>query len=58
VRALGTLEKVAGGVPALHAGGIDGGRRLGADQTVLSCARGGAVEEQEELPFFKSRLAA
>ena len=53
-----TLEEVAGGVPALHTGGIDSGRRLGVDQTALLCARGEAVEEQEKLPFFSSRLAA
>jgi hypothetical protein len=58
VLAVGPLEEVAGGVPALQAGGIDGRRRLLADQTALSCARGGAVDEQDELPFFSSRLAA
>src|SRR5579872_198211 len=45
VSAAGPLEEVAGGVPALQAGGIDGRRRLLADQAALLCARGGAVEE-------------
>jgi len=58
VPAVSTLEEVTGGVPALQAGGIDGGRRPGADQAVRLCVRGGAVEEQDEFPFFKSRLAA
>ena len=58
VLAVGPFEEVAGGVPALHAGGIDGRRRLWADQTALLCARGGAMEEQDELPFFSSLLAA
>ena len=58
VFAAGALEEVAGGVPALQAGGIDGRRRLGADQAALLGARGGAEEEGDERPFFSSRLAA
>jgi hypothetical protein len=52
------LEEVSGSVPAFHAGGIDGGGRLLADQAALACARGGLGEEQDELPFFSSLLAA
>lgn len=58
VPAVGSLEEVAGGVPTLQAGGIDGGRGLGADQAVFLGAQGDAAEEQDELPFFSSRLAA
>ena len=58
VLAAGAIEEVAGGVPALQAGGIDGRRRLGADQAAFLCAHGGAEEEDDELPFFSSRLAA
>ncbi len=58
VLATGPLEEVAGGVPALQAGGIDGRCGLLADQTALLCARGGAMEEQDERPFFSSLLAA
>ena len=43
-----TLKEVAGGVPALHAGGIDGGGRLGVDQTALLCLRGDAVKEEDQ----------
>ncbi len=58
VLAVGPFEEGAGGAPALQAGSIDGRRRLLADQTALLCVRGGAVEEQDELPFFNSLLAA
>lgn len=54
----GVFEEVSGSVSAFHAGGIDGGGRLRADQAALACARGGLGEEQDELPFFSSRLAA
>ena len=53
-----TFEEVSGSVPAFHAGGIDGGGRLVADQAALACVRGGLGEEQDERPFFSSRLAA
>jgi hypothetical protein len=56
--AAGALEEVARGVPALQAGGIDGSGRLLRDQAAFLAARGGLVEEQDELPFFSSRLAA
>jgi hypothetical protein len=52
------FEEVSGSVPAFHAGGIDGGGRLLADQAALACVRGGLGEEQDERPFFSSRLAA
>ena len=52
------FKEVAGSVPAFHAGGIDGGGRLVGNQAALACARGGLSEEQDELPFFSSRLAA
>jgi len=56
--AAGALEEVARGVPALQAGGVDGGLGLRADQAALLGARGGLEEEQDELPFFSSRPAA
>ena len=52
------LEEVAGGVPALHPGGVHGGGRLVTDQAALLGARGGAVAEGDELPFFSSLWAA
>jgi hypothetical protein len=58
VLAAGALEEVAGGVAALQAGGVDGRRGLLADQAALLGARGGLEEEQDELPFFTSRLWA
>src|SRR5262249_47414415 len=58
VPAAGPLEEVARGVSALQAGGVDGGGRLLPDQAAAACARGGLVEEEDELPFFSSRLAA
>lgn len=58
VLAIGLLEEVAGGVLAIQAGGINGGRRVGANQATLSVAPGGAEEKQDELPVFNSRLAA
>jgi hypothetical protein len=54
----GALEEVARGVPALQPGGIDGRGRLLADQAALFGARAGPVQEQDELPFFSSLLAA
>jgi hypothetical protein len=56
--AAGPLEEVLGGVTALQAGGIDGGLRLVTDQAALLGARGGLEEEQDEVPFFKSRCSA
>jgi hypothetical protein len=58
VLAASTLEEIAGGLPALQAGGIDGGLGLVADQAALLGARGGLEEEQDNLPFFNSRPAA
>jgi hypothetical protein len=58
VLATGPLEEVARGVPALQAGGIDGGGRLIRDQAAFPGARGGLEEEQDELPFLSSRLEA
>ena len=55
--AAGPLEEEARGVPALQAGGIDGGGRFVRDQAAFLRARGGLEEEQDELPFF-SRPAA
>src|SRR5262245_49790322 len=55
--AAGTLEEVARGVPALQAGGIDGGGRLVGDPAAFLGARAGLEEEQDVLPFF-SLLAA
>jgi len=54
----GPCEEVAGGVTALQASSIDSGLRLVADQAALLGARGGLEEEQDDLPFFSSRLAA
>jgi hypothetical protein len=54
----GPLEEVARGVVALQAGGIDGGLGLLLDQAALLGADGGLEEEQDELPFFRSRPAA
>jgi hypothetical protein len=58
VLAAGALEEVARGVAALQAGGIDGGRRLVADQAALLGAHGGLEEEEDEPPFLSSRRAA
>jgi hypothetical protein len=54
----GALEEVLRGVAALQAGGVQGRLGLGANQAALAGARGGLEEEQDELPFFRSRLAA
>lgn len=58
VLAAGALEEVAGGVPALHAGGVDGCRRLGVDQALFLGALGGADQQGDKVPLFNSRLAA
>jgi hypothetical protein len=58
LRTAGAPKEVAGGVPALQAGGVDGGGRLVADQAALLGADGGLQEEADELPFFSSRPAA
>jgi hypothetical protein len=50
--------EVPGRVPALQPGGIDRCRRLVRDQPAVGCGRGGAEEEDDELPFFKSRWLA
>lgn len=54
----GPLEEVAGRVAALQAGAINGDRRLVADQAAVGCGRGGADEEDDDLPFLSSRPAA
>jgi len=54
----GPREEVMGGVAALQAGGIDGRLGLGADQAARLGARGGLPEEGDDLPFFRSLLAA
>lgn len=54
----GPAGEVPGRVPALQPGGIDGGGRPVADQAGLGCGRGGAEEEDDELPFFSSRCFA
>jgi hypothetical protein len=58
VLAAGSLEEVAGGVAALQPGGIDSRGRPVADQAAVGCGRGGAVEEDDELPFLSSRFWA
>jgi hypothetical protein len=58
VLAAGPLEEVLRGVAALQAGGVNGRLGLGADQAALLGARGGLEEEEDDLPFFSSRLAA
>jgi len=58
VLAAGALEEVLRSVAALQAGGVEGRLGLGANQAALAGARGGLEEEQDELPFFRSRLAA
>lgn len=50
----GPLEEVARGVPALQAGGVEGGLGPRADQAALLGADGGLEEEQQERPFFSS----
>ena len=58
VAVAGSLEEVSRGVTAFETGAINGGRWRGADQTALDCGRGRPVEEADNLPFFRSRLAA
>jgi hypothetical protein len=48
----GAFEEVAGGLAAVHAGGIDGGGRLVGDQAALLGADGGLQKEQDEFLFF------
>ena len=54
----GSLEEVAGGVPALQTRAIHGDGRLLADQTAVGCGRRDAQKEARNLPRFSSRPAA
>jgi hypothetical protein len=58
VLAAGSLEEVPGRVPALQPGPVHGGGRLLADQAAVLCGRGGAEQEDDEVPLFKSRCSA
>jgi hypothetical protein len=42
-------------VTAFQPGGVDRGGRLPGDQAGVVRGRGGAEEEDDELPFFNSR---
>ena len=54
----GPVDEVAGCVPALQPGGIDGDGRLRPDQAAVGSGRGGAEEQDDELPFLRSRCSA
>ena len=54
----GSLEEVTRSMTAFEAGAVDGRGRCWADQAAVGCGRGGTVEEADDLPFFRSRLAA
>jgi hypothetical protein len=50
--------EVARRVPALQPGGVDRRGRPLADQAEVERGRGGAEQEDDERPFFKSRCSA
>lgn len=54
----GSLEEVAGGVPALQPGPVHRGGRHRADQAAVRSGRGGAEQEDDEVPLFSSRCSA
>jgi hypothetical protein len=54
-RLAGPLDEVPGRVTAFQPGGVDRGGRLPGDQAGVVRGRGGAEEEDDELPFFNSR---
>ena len=58
VLALASGDEIARGVPAVQAGGIDGGGGSFGDQFAFDGGRDGAFEEVDEDPPFKSRPSA
>jgi hypothetical protein len=51
-------REVARDAAAVEAGGVEGGLGLRADQAAFDCGRGGPVQEDDEVPLFKSRCSA
>jgi hypothetical protein len=50
--------EVARNAAAVETGGVDGGLGLLADQAAIDCGRGGAMQEDDEVPLFRSRFSA